>query len=159
MDWENKVLMLNSWCSRVVKIVEILLLPRSSNCFAPLLERAAQATLARRLNNYFPLLTPHTLDHIIRPSLLSDERHASFFLSLVSLPSTLPLPQSLFSWVNMSIEVCSRHWLRHWVRSYNTCDIREDSKNSPGDNRMFKEGLLMTWGTAIVSPLMFSLYW
>ena len=137
----------NSFASKKLKLL------------SPLLERPAQATLARRLNNYFPLLTPHTVDHLLSPSLLSDERPASFLLSLVSLPSTLPLPQSLFSWVNMSIEVCSRHWLRHWVGRYNTGDIREDSKNSPGDNRMFKEGLLMTWGTAFVSPLMFSLYW
>jgi hypothetical protein len=100
----------NPWCSRIVIIMEIFSLPRVFSSTS--LERPAQATPTRELNIHFSgLHIPQV--HLLRPSLLSDEKPASFLLPLVSLPLTLALPESLLSQANMSMDVFSSHWLRN----------------------------------------------
>ena len=51
--------------------------------------------------------------HLLRPSLLSGGRSASFLPSLVSLPSTLALWKSLQSRANKAITAMSSLWLRN----------------------------------------------
>ena len=150
----------NPWCSRILIIMEILLLPRDSSSCASLLESPSQATPSKELNIHFQDLLHILQVYLLRPSLLSDGRSASFLLYLASLLSTLALPKRLLSQENMSTNVVARHWVNpKWACCYNTGDITWDAKNSTGDNRFSKKGLLMSWATAFDSLLMFSLYW
>ena len=158
---DGKVLFWNPWCSRIVITMEMFSLPRVSS--STLLERPSQATPTRKLNIHFPGLTPH-----------SPSPPPSSFITLRWKVSILP-PLSGLSPIHIgslkkSAESgkqghhCNVQPLTEksqWVCChYNTGDITEVAKNSPGDNRMSKKGLLMSWTTySLWFPANVSLYW
>ena len=141
----------------------IVLLPRSFNSFAPLLERPAQATLTGSSISTSHYLLHILHDHLLCPPLLSDERPAPFLFSLVSLPSTLVLRKSFLSRANMSISVSSRHW----VRNLSASAVATTLVTSQLMLRILRENIECIrrdcWchglHTAFGSLLMFSLYW
>lgn len=129
--------------------MEIHLIYKGSSSCAPLLEIPAQALGSSNYPAQDLLCIPQ--DHFFLVGYLWDRRPASFCLSLVFL--YFP-----FSLANRYFNDPSRHWLNA-LRADTLVSSQGMSKALRDTIACLEKGLLISWGRALASLIVCSLYW